>query len=229
MSGEGTSDTKRWVAAAILLLLVEVVLIAWVDRPLSLCLRELDANHRAVVDIFRSYTSFAKAEWYLVPSGVVGLILWALGRRRLAKLCAYFFTSVAVAGLMTALLKCLFGRARPVQLDQFGIYEFRPWNWTEARWHSLPSGEATTAFAVAAALFVLFPRYQVLWWIFAVVMAAARVAVNAHYLSDIVAGAAVGTATAFAVKALFVWKGWPPLAEERGARRRRGRPQEVGR
>ena len=212
MGGEGASGTKRWVGAAILFLAVEAALIVWIDRPVSLWLRDLDTQHRALVDIFRGYTSYAKAEWYLVPSGVAGLILWALGRRRCARLCAYFFASVAVAGIVTSLLKCLIGRARPVQLDQFGLYGFRPWNWTEARWHSLPSGEATTAFAVAAALAVLFPRYQILWWAFAVVMAAARVMVNAHYLSDIVAGAAVGALTAYAMQSVFARRGWltPP-------------------
>jgi undecaprenyl-diphosphatase len=208
MGGEGAWDTRRWIAAAILFLALEAALIAWVDRPLSLWLRELDAQHRAVVDIFRGYTNYAKAEWYLVPSGVAGLILWAMGRRHAARLCGYFFASVAVAGLVTSLLKCLIGRARPVQLDQFGLYEFRPWNWTEARWHSLPSGEATTAFAVAAALIVLFPRWRIPLWIFAVVMAAARVMVNAHFLSDIVAGAAVGALTATAMREFFVRKGW---------------------
>lgn len=212
MTGAGGSDTKRWIAAAILFLAVEAALIAWVDRPLSLWLRELDTSHRAIVNVFRGYTSYAKAEWYLVPAGVAGLVLWAMGRRHAAWLCAYFFASVAVAGIVTSLLKCLIGRARPVQLDQFGLYGFRPWNWTEARWHSLPSGEATTAFAVAAALIVLFPRYRILWWVFAVVMAASRVMVNAHYLADIVAGAAVGALTAYAMRDLFARKSWltPP-------------------
>jgi undecaprenyl-diphosphatase len=208
MSGEGASDAKRWIAAAILFFAVEAVLIIWVDRPLSLWLRDLDANHRAIVDVFRGYTRYAKAEWYLVPSGVAGLILWALGRRHGARLCGYFFASVAAAGLVTSLLKGLIGRARPVQLDQFGLYGFRPWSWTEARWHSLPSGEATTAFAVAAALMVLFPRYRILWWTFAVVMAAARVMVNAHYLADIVAGAAVGALAAYTMWDFFVRKSW---------------------
>jgi undecaprenyl-diphosphatase len=144
----------------------------------------------------------------LVPSGVAGLICWALGRRYAARLLAYVFASVAAAGIVTSFLKCLIGRARPVQLDQFGLYGFRPWNWTEARWHSLPSGEATTAFAVAGALIVLFPRYRLLWWAFAVAMAASRVMVNAHYGSDIVAGAAVGALTALAVRRLFVAKAW---------------------
>ena len=214
------SPAMRWATAAILVLAVEAALMAWADKPLSLWLRDLDAHRRPIVDVFRGYTNYAKADWYLWPSGVAGLVCFALARRariaaaarekllRASGAVAFFFASVAVAGLVTSLLKCLIGRARPVQLDQFGLYGFHPWNWTEARWHSLPSGEATTAFAVAAALIVLFPRWQIAFWLFALVMAASRVMVNAHYLSDIVAGAVVGSLTALVVAAQFRKRGW---------------------
>jgi membrane-associated phospholipid phosphatase len=127
---------------------------------------------------------------------------------RAGRAFAFFFAAVAIAGLATGLLKPLIGRARPVQLDQFQIYGFDPWSWFESRWNSLPSGEATTAFVVAVALIILFPRWQTALWAFAVVMAASRVMINAHFLSDIVAGAAVGSLTALAVAAQFRKRGW---------------------
>jgi len=209
---EGASRSTIWLVAATLFLAVEAVLIVVVDKPLSLWLHEIDAHERAVIDVFRFYTAYAKADWYLWPSGIAGLVCFALRRRKgldaAWRKFAFFFTAVAGAGLLTALLKCLIGRARPVQLQEFGIYGFAPWNWVEARWHSFPSGEATTSFAVAVALIVLFPRWRIAFWVFAVAMAGARVMVNAHYLSDIVAGAVVGSLTAIAVRDLFARKGW---------------------
>jgi undecaprenyl-diphosphatase len=208
----GASRSTIWLAAAALFLAVEAVLIVFVDKPLSLWLRDLDAHDRAIIDVFRGYTNYAKADWYLWPSGIAGLACVALRRRKgfdaAWRKLAFFFTAVAGAGLLTALLKCLIGRARPVQLQEFGIYGFAPWNWVESRWHSLPSGEATTSFAVAVALIVLFPRWRIAFYLFALAMAGSRVMVNAHYLSDIVAGAVVGSLTAIAVSDLFARKGW---------------------
>jgi membrane-associated phospholipid phosphatase len=217
---KGASRATRWVAAAILFLAVEGALIAYVDKPLSLYLRQVEAHDPNLIDIFRAYTRFAKADWYLWPSGLGSLLCLALVRSgrlsadtretliRAGRAFAFFFAAVAIAGLATGLLKPLIGRARPVQLDQFQIYGFDPWSWFESRWNSLPSGEATTAFVVAVALIILFPRWQTALWAFAVVMAASRVMINAHFLSDIVAGAAVGSLTALAVAAQFRKRGW---------------------
>ena len=210
----------RWVAAAILFFAVEAALVAFVDKPLSLWLRDIDVRHHAVIDVFRAYTGYAKADWYLWPSGVAGLICLALVRRkrleaaareklaRAGRVLAFFFTAVAGAGLTTGLLKALIGRARPVQLQDFGIYGFHPWSWFAPRWQSFPSGEATTVFAVAVALVLLRPRWRYALGVFAVVMAISRVMVNAHYLSDIVAGAFVGSLIALAVRDGFARKDW---------------------
>ena len=59
---------------------------------------------------------------------------------------------------------------------------------------AFPSGDAALAVATAAVLSYLIPRWRVAWWFMAVVVAAQRVAENAHHVSDVLAAAALGVA-----------------------------------
>jgi membrane-associated phospholipid phosphatase len=57
---------------------------------------------------------------------------------------------------------------------------------------SFPSGHATSVFAVATAFAPFYPRLRPLLYVLAGVVAVGRVYLARHYLSDIVAGAAIG-------------------------------------
>ena len=91
--------------------------------------------------------------------------------------------------LVASLLKSLIGRPRPDGGDG-----------------SLPSGHATAAFAVAFVVARRFPRFRILAYFGALVISATRVLLHKHYLSDIMAGAALG----LAIGAASVWL-WPAL------------------
>jgi undecaprenyl-diphosphatase len=60
---------------------------------------------------------------------------------------------------------------------------------------SFPSGHAATAFAGATALYRFLPRRAVPLYLLAAAVAWSRVYVGVHYLSDVLAGAALGVAT----------------------------------
>jgi undecaprenyl-diphosphatase len=63
---------------------------------------------------------------------------------------------------------------------------------------SMPSGHAATSFAGAVVLTYLLPRAAPFVFLLAVAIAFSRVYVGVHYLSDVLAGAALGTAVALA-------------------------------
>jgi membrane-associated phospholipid phosphatase len=107
---------------------------------------------------------------------------------------------VLLAGILSGLnapLKILIGRIRPYH----GVppFELHPFKFalvnTEASF-SFPSGDASIAFAMAMSLSLTLPGLRSLWWTLAVIVAVERVAENAHYPSDVVAGAALGVAVA---------------------------------
>ena len=106
---------------------------------------------------------------------------------------------VAVAGLLTgvnSLIKWIAGRRRPVTgTDPFEFDLFvggLPGLFGAESNLSFPSGHACLAFANAAALAILLPRWRWLFFAVAAVTAIERVVENAHFASDAVAGAALG-------------------------------------
>jgi undecaprenyl-diphosphatase len=86
---------------------------------------------------------------------------------------------------------------------KFGVRRKRP----EGEWgriyrntdpHSFPSGHAARAFLIAVIASALAPAWlAILLWIWAPLVALARVAMGVHYISDVVAGALLGILTAW--------------------------------
>ena len=68
---------------------------------------------------------------------------------------------------------------------------------------SMPSGHATTAFAAMVAVALLWPRLRIPVLVYALLIAASRVMLDAHYLSDVLAGAVAGAAGALLVRDWF--------------------------
>jgi undecaprenyl-diphosphatase len=63
--------------------------------------------------------------------------------------------------------------------------------------HSFPSGHAARAFLIAVVASALGPAWlSILLWIWAPLVALARVAMGVHYVSDVVAGAVLGVVVA---------------------------------
>ncbi len=97
--------------------------------------------------------------------------------------------SLIASGLITPVLKLAVGRSRPAQDE--GTHRFRPFGGNA----SFPSGHVTQAFAVAS---VIATHYEPLWvkataYGIAGLVGYARVYHNAHFASDVLAGAAIGS------------------------------------
>ncbi|MGB9625875.1 MAG: phosphatase PAP2 family protein [Phycisphaerae bacterium] len=71
-----------------------------------------------------------------------------------------------------------------------------------------PSGEATAAFALATVLSLLYPRAAPFAYAAAVLAALARILAGAHYISDVTAGAVIGTFTAAGVFRFLQKRRW---------------------
>lgn len=201
-------------------------LIVTVDEPISRMLRQVEPW---VLDVFKVLTEAGDSVWYLVPSGLIVLIGLALSRfvkaRQTKRISAwsvaasgFLFAAVAVSGLTVDVLKPLFGRARPALLERHEFYGFQPLTFDSA-YYSFPSGHANTAMVVALVLAYLCPRQR--HWLIGIgaFFAFTRVVVNAHYLSDTVAGAAIAFMTTSWLSAWFAGRGW--VFEANGRKRRR--------
>jgi len=163
-----------------------------------------------VVDSFNEITDFGKSGWFLVPIGgviVLAAILAAPAAGRFTNLVltsltvrlGYVFVAIAVPSLFATIVKRLIGRVRP---SEVGPYAYVPWSWKPA-FASMPSGHATTAAAAAIAIGALWPKARAPMWIYAAVIMASRVIIEAHYVSDVIAAAFVGAFGAILVRNWF--------------------------
>ncbi|MBK8458221.1 MAG: phosphatase PAP2 family protein [Phyllobacteriaceae bacterium] len=164
--------------------------------------RAVRASRLPALAFMRAITDVGKSGWYLVPAALLLLASaaadWSLrGRRGKARLARFFgrsaflFAAIAFSGLIVNALKIVFGRSRPRLFDQDGAWHFEPFTFGSAH-ASFPSGHSTTMGAVAAVLFLWFPRWRWLTGPLGLFLAATRIPALAHYPSDVVAGFALG-------------------------------------
>jgi undecaprenyl-diphosphatase len=131
--------------------------------------------------------------WYLV-----GLVILLFGP-------ADRFTATAVAGSAAVigigifvLLKKTSGRKRPCEIQPHCWAHILP-----PDQFSFPSGHTITAFAVAVTLGMFYPAMLPALLFCAFCIAASRVLLGMHFLSDVIVGALLGTGFALSSHALF--------------------------
>jgi lipid A 4'-phosphatase len=196
----------RWAAAFILL---EIVAILWVDRPLA---KLFHADGGAAQPFFDDVEFFGLGYPYLVLSAFIFALFrwggefrrlqkWAEPMRALAFIPGFIFTAVAVSGLLADAVKIIVARTRPKLLFASGTYDFTWFGFRADHW-SFPSGHATTAAALMTALWCLWPKPLWLYVAAAALVAASRVVTGEHFLSDVIAGAAIGVVS---TRLLAIW------------------------
>jgi membrane-associated phospholipid phosphatase len=125
----------------------------------------------------------------LWPLAVGATVVGTVIDRDASRIALEMAGGVTLAALTTDLLKRATGRARPSQTTS--AFQFDPFGASRA----FPSGHATAAFALAGAIAA---ETESPWlrggaFTLAALVGSARVAARAHWTSDVVAGALVGT------------------------------------
>jgi membrane-associated phospholipid phosphatase len=195
------------IAGAVLLVVI-VFMMFFIDAPIARAATQLPNWYRWFNE---QITDFGKSGWVLWPLGVLFLALAALPSATMrisqAVMAAFMvrvgflFLAVGVPGLFVTTVKRMIGRARPMVDHGPHPFEFHPFS--VAAYASMPSGHATTAFSVLVAFGTLWPRGRTVLWLYALAIIVSRVVVSAHYPSDVLAGAVVGTVGALLVRRWF--------------------------
>lgn len=188
--------------------LLSLVLQWTIDRPLALFMRgmrnsEMGQFFAAITEIGRGwpwYLGFASAVLVCLSASKLSLTtarhdVW---RARTRSFC-FALTALVTSGVAVTILKQLFGRYRPKMLFSEGLYGFAPFSGNT----SFPSGHTQVIFASMAALWFLFPRWRLIWALTAGLAGFSRVAVTAHYLSDVVMGGTLAVVVTVSVRRWF--------------------------
>jgi undecaprenyl-diphosphatase len=113
------------------------------------------------------------------------IALWVSGDSFWKKWAVLQFVGISLLAALVLSIKFLVRRRRP-EGEWGGIYR-------NTDPHSFPSGHAARSFLIAVIATGLGPvGVAILLWIWAPLVALARVAMGVHYVSDVVAGAALG-------------------------------------
>ncbi len=161
-------------------------------------------------EIFIMITQFGESTVYLIGFALGALLFHFYWKQPLwANRLLFLFAAVAVSGIIADIIKVIAGRYRPSELFDNKLYGFDFFHLDRAL-TSFPSGHTATAFALAMAISYLWPRLSPMLWIAAVAIGISRIAIGAHFPSDVLGGALTGVLSVSLI--LYYWKQKPNLA-----------------
>lgn len=152
----------------------------------------------APITVIAHTLDFLGSSFFVWPLRVIvsGYFIWTTRWRRLAT----WLLAIALSEPLIGLLKLAYGRARP------------PEPLVEVVSGSFPSGHSTVGAVVAVSLVVCFAHagptrrnLEIGAAVFAFLMGGSRMYLGAHWLTDVVAGVALGAACAIAAAAVVQW------------------------
>lgn len=215
---------KKIGGAAIVTLALVMLGIFGFDKSLFLFIRQFDCGVWGVID------KIFDAKVWIVVSGIAVLVFcakkcvmtdcsflkctrWSGMREYVHNLfnnirsnnAFLIFCSVLCAGIVVKILKFVIGRARPVFYEALDMTGFFPMT-HEWAFNSMPSGHTAVSFAGLVMIGMLVPRYRVVTWGVAIVVGFSRVAIGAHWPTDVILGAFIGMVIADIVKGCLLKK-----------------------
>lgn len=151
----------------------EIEIIKW--------LQNLRSN---VLDHLFEYITMFGEEMVIIL--VLGFVYWSLNKEKGKRLAVIVFISMGI----NSLLKIVFGRLRPFQVDS-EIINLRP---ETSQSYAMPSGHTQGASTVFFGLAYFFKKKYL--WIIAVIITIlvgiSRMYIGVHYLSDVIVGGLLG-------------------------------------
>ena len=113
-------------------------------------------------------------------------------------------TVLPAAYLVKTLLKFIFGRTFPrvwlIYNRELTFHWFKNWS------SSFPSGHMVVFAAFGAAIIIYYPKYRRVVLTFLILLGAALIGTDYHFLSDVIAGAYIGIVTTYSLCYAFEYK-----------------------
>ncbi len=192
-----TVAVKPWVIVGCLGLITLSFL--YLDQPIAYYYHHL-AQERDLY-LLEWLTQLGLGGLYLISLFLLAIFFRYIYRKKLWEVRTWFlWLSVVLASVICFMLKVFLGRARPELLFSGHLYGFYGFHKHAPFW-SFPSGHTTTIMAFVFGLSALFPRYCYLYIFAGLALAATRIMLTAHFLSDVL----VATYLALLEVGLLFW------------------------
>ena len=179
------------------------LLIILLAVTIVLLVAEHRSGHRPLALDLKMKGDIKRESWWLQQYGqavctpVAGLLIWELDPVDSGNKAITVIASVALTSFVCGVLKRLFGRVRPLR-DNAGKFLGPTFRLHGSHHQSFPSSHAAGAVALTTALTLLYPHGWTTFWLLAILCAVLRYVLDAHWPSDIVAGATTGYVVAHA-------------------------------
>ena len=204
-----TVRLKIWLTAFVATVAVVTLCYFYVDRPVAFF------AHANTVPNRRYFAMLTRISEYLFVTAAIAFVVFGLRTLVTARwhkwqavllLCGI---TLAVAETIKDELKFAFGRTWPEtwinnnpSLIGNGTYGFNPFH-GGGGYNSFPSGHTTAACAVAAVLWMAYPKLRPLCVLMVAAVVVGLIGADYHFVSDIVAGGFLGASTGWL--AVVLW------------------------
>ncbi|MFY7698495.1 MAG: phosphatase PAP2 family protein [Legionella sp.] len=170
-----------WVIVAYMSLITATFL--YVDIPLAYYFHRLDLGY--YLSVLNLITHLGVGALYFVSLSIIALYYRYIKSYTLAEERAWFLLlCTLLPSLICLVMKILLGRARPSLLFDNNLYGFYGLH-AQASFWSCPSGHTTVVMGFFAGLSVIYPRHMAKFLTIGLFIAATRVMLTNHYLSDV--------------------------------------------
>jgi membrane-associated phospholipid phosphatase len=183
--------------ALALLLLAAGLYCLKIDRTMAHYFREHLAT--PLFQFALKVTDWAKGGPWIASAAIIYLVAQAWiefaeetpAVRAISDYALALLASFVVGSVILHTIKIFLGRRRPRDEFEHGLYGFRYFTW-QLQYDSFPSGHSMTIFCVAVVLSAAFPLLTPAWLLLAFGLSLTRAMLTAHFLSDVMVGAAIG-------------------------------------
>ena len=163
-------------------------------------------NNSYLKVFFINITNIGDSIWLFLISLIIYLICFFFKSKikncEKIKISALFlFFTILITGIITQIIKHIIGRPRPNQVIEQESYMVDFFTFDSA-FHSFPSGHTSTIFVAALTLSIFTPKLKYFYLFFALIVGLSRIAVGAHFFTDMMAGIVVAFA---GIKITFIF------------------------
>jgi membrane-associated phospholipid phosphatase len=203
-----TKTFKIWLAGLVSTGTFVTVSFQCFDKPVALLVYNIFGGWRVSAELAARISKIPLATAFVfVICGLVALLGHRLSRRGVA--VAMSAVSLLATVIIKDQLKFAFGRTWPdtwgtgiVSFVRDNVYGFHFFQ-SGTSFESFPSGHAAATAAVLSVVWILFPELRVICAIGVIAVDLGLVALNLHFLSDVIAGSFVGISTGLFTVALW--------------------------